>query len=310
MQNLNDRLAAYLGKVHDLEEANSELEKKIAEWYERSGAGTGDGDQRDYSKYYVTIDNFRKQIIAAVTVNARLVLQIDNARLAADDFKLKYDTEVTLRQSAEADSNGLRRVLDEMTMTRADLEMQVESLNEDLKYMKKNHKEDMNAVQDTTTGDIDVQINAAPGVDLTTLLNKMRAEYEALAEENRKDIEAWFNEQSQELNRQINTSVEETSSNKSEITELRRSLQSLEIEFQSQLSLKQSLEATLAEVEGRYCGQLSQVQGVISNVEGQVLHIRDDMESQNREYEQLLNMKIRLENEIETYRSLLDGDEG
>ncbi|KAM4844979.1 keratin, type I cytoskeletal 10 [Thomomys bottae] len=307
MQNLNDRLASYLDKVRALEESNYELEGKIKEWYEKHG-NSSQREPRDYSKYYQTIEDLRNQILSLTTDNANVLLQIDNARLAADDFRLKYENEVTLRQSVEADINGLRRVLDELTLTKADLEMQIESLTEELAYLKKNHEEEMRDLQNVSTGDVNVEMNAAPGVDLTQRLNNMRSQYEQLAEENRKDAEAWFNEKSKELTTEIDSNIEQMSSHKSEITELRRTVQGLEIELQSQLALKQSLEASLAETEGRYCMQLSQIQAQISSLEEQLQQIRAETECQNTEYQQLLDIKIRLENEIQTYRSLLEGE--
>uniref|UniRef100_A0A452SUX6 Keratin 12 n=1 Tax=Ursus americanus TaxID=9643 RepID=A0A452SUX6_URSAM len=309
MQNLNDRLASYLDKVRALEEANAELENKIREWYETRGSGTGDpGSQSDYSKYYPLIEDLRNEIISASIGNAQLILQIDNARLAAEDFRMKYENELALHQSVEADINGLRRVLDELTLARADLEMQIENLTEELAYLKKNHEEELQSFRAGGPGEISVEMDAAPAVDLTRLLNNMRAQYEAIAEQNRKDAEAWFIEKSGELRKEISTNTEQLQSSKSEVTDLRRAVQNLEIELQSQLATKKSLEVSLAEVEGDYCGQLSQVQQLIGSLEEQLLQVRADTEHQNADHQRLLNAKARLELEIETYRRLLDGE--
>ncbi|KAE8574782.1 hypothetical protein XENTR_v10003577 [Xenopus tropicalis] len=237
MQNLNDRLASYLEKVRALEASNADLEGKIRTWHEKqTGTGLGAGS-KDYSKYFEIISELRGKIHGATVDNATVTLQIDNARLAADDFRLKFENELALRQSVEADIAGLRRVLDELTLARGDLEMQIESLTEELAYLKKNHEEEMMHAKSQSAGKVSVEMDAAPGVDLTNILNNMRADYEILAEKNRRDAELWFTQKSGELKKEISVGVEQVQASKSEITELKRSLQSLEIELQSQLAM-------------------------------------------------------------------------
>lgn len=58
MQNLNDRLASYLDKVHSLERDNAELELKIREWYENQAPGPS----YNYSEYYKLIEDLRDQV--------------------------------------------------------------------------------------------------------------------------------------------------------------------------------------------------------------------------------------------------------
>ncbi|KAJ1135741.1 hypothetical protein NDU88_002173 [Pleurodeles waltl] len=307
MQNLNDRLAAYLNKVRDLENANAELERKIKEWYAKQRPAP---EERDYSKYFKQIADLQAKILAAQVANASVVLQIDNARLAADDFKLKYENELMLRQSVETNINGLRRVLDELTLAKSDLESEVENLNSELAALKKNHEEEMKGHQSDSQGDVTVEMHAAPGINLLALLTKTREQYEKLAEENRRRAEEEFNQRSAELKQQISTGAEEVQSSKIMVSELRRTLQSLEIELQAQLAMKSSLESNLAETEGGYCSQLAELQGKISIIEEQLVELREQTEHQSDEYNQLLDIKSRLEQEIATYQRLLEGSGG
>ncbi|XP_058434719.1 keratin, type I cytoskeletal 28 isoform X1 [Marmota monax] len=322
MQNLNDRLASYLDNVRALEEANAELERKIKSWYEKYGPGSCRGLDHDYSRYHLTIEDLKNKIISSTAANANVILQIDNARLAADDFRLnsltyteinttappRYENELTLHQNVEADINGLRWVLDELTLCRTDQELQYESLSEEMTYLKKNHEEEMQALQCAAGGNVNVEMNAAPGVDLTVLLGNMRAEYEALAEQNRRDAEAWFQEKSATLQQQIFDDAGAATSARTELTEMKRTLQTLEIELQSLLATKRSLECSLTETEGNYCTQLAQIQAQIGALEEQLHQVRTETEGQKLEYEQLLDIKVHLEKEIETYCRLIDGD--
>ncbi|XP_006833750.1 PREDICTED: keratin, type I cuticular Ha4-like [Chrysochloris asiatica] len=305
MQLLNDRLSSYLEKVRQLERENAELEGRIREFTQKQVPYASP----NYQSYFRTIEQLQQKILSSKAENTRMVLQIDNAKLAADDFRTKYQAEHSMRQLVEADINSLRRMLDELTLCKSDLESQAESLKEELLQLKQNHEQEVNALKSQLGEHLNVEVDAAPNVDLNRVLNEMRSQYEALVENNRRDVEEWFAKQTEELNKQVASSSEQLQSSQAEIMELRRTVSSLEIELQAQHNLKDSLENTLTETEARYSSQLSQVQNTITNVESQLSEIRCDLERQNQEYQVLLDVKARLESEINTYRSLLESED-
>ncbi|CAL8282374.1 unnamed protein product [Boreogadus saida] len=306
MQNLNDRLATYLKKVSDLQQANSALELKIHGFVDsKSGPTT-----RDYSAFFVIIKELQDKILDAITLRATVILSLDNAKLAADDFRVKYENELGMRQSVEADIAGLRMLMNELGMAKTDLTMQIESLTEELAYMKKNHEEDLLSARAQMSGQVNVEVQAAPQVDLTAILDDLREQYEASAAKNRKELEVWFQAKSEAISVEVAEAEMTVKTTSSEMKDVKSSLQALEIELQSQLSMKASLEASLADVQNRYGMRLAGYQNQVSSMEEQLVQLRGDLERQGQEYQMLLDIKSRLEMEIAEYRRLLDGEGG
>ncbi|KAG8512892.1 Keratin, type I cuticular Ha7 [Galemys pyrenaicus] len=340
MQFLNDRLANYLGKVRQLERENAELETKIQEWSKCHESTICP----DYQSYFRTIEELQQRvglgrpgrgrwgeegglcqnlkglrslgslelehiILCSKAENARLVVQIDNAKLAADDFRTKYKSELSLRQVVEADMCGMHKLMDDMSLAKADLEAQQESLKEEQLSLKSNHEQEVKILRCQLGDKLRIELDTEPSVDLVRVLEEMRCQYETMVETNRRDVEQWFQAQSEGISLQATSCSEELQCCQSEILELRCTVNALEVERQAQHNLKDCLQNSLCEAEDRFGTELAQMQSLISTVEEQLAEIRSDLERQNQEYQVLLDVKARLECEINTYRTLLESED-
>lgn len=97
--------------------------------------------------YLKTIEELRAQIYTNSVGIACIVLKTDNACLATDDFRLKYETELAMNQSVENDIHGLCEVIKDTNVTQLQLKMEIETLREKLLFMKKNHEGEVNGLQ-------------------------------------------------------------------------------------------------------------------------------------------------------------------
>nr|KAF6355223.1 hypothetical protein mMyoMyo1_011412 [Myotis myotis] len=113
--------------------------------------------------YFKIPEDLRAQVFASSVGNAYIILQIDNAYLAADDFRVKYEMELAMYHSVERNIQGSNRSL----MTPISLSCswrQIKAFKEELLFMKNNYKEEVNGLQNQIansglTGELDAQIS-------------------------------------------------------------------------------------------------------------------------------------------------------
>ncbi|NXG58081.1 KT222 protein, partial [Hemiprocne comata] len=96
---------------------------------------------------------------------------------------------------------------------------------------------------------------------------------------------------------------------RAELSEARRQWHHMQIEIESLHAVEKGLERSLRATEQQYHMQLQHLEAEIECLEKELLDVRRGIEKQLQEHEILLNTRMKLEEEIATYRSLLEQEE-
>ncbi|XP_065098116.1 keratin, type I cytoskeletal 19-like [Paramisgurnus dabryanus] len=292
MQNLNSRLASYLTTMKLLETKNAELEEKIREWCESHTHSTS-----DHAHYLATIKDLKEQFNLVAKENAMVIMTVENAGLAAEDFKMKYEYELFMRKDIEADVAGLRTVLDKLTLERSDLELKYEGHKEDLVYLEKKHDEDLADVRNKAVK-LNVEVDAAPSMDLHKAITGKPEDLNAAAKEYLKELEDWYKNRGKKPQKEEITNDDELQNSIKHLRELKNEYQQLEIDLQFQQKMRIVDESTLEERNAQYGSQLTNLQVHVTSLEDQLSFFRSKYAQKKQEYDTLLNIKTRLEQEM------------
>ncbi|XP_061584586.1 uncharacterized protein krt222 [Cololabis saira] len=339
------RLQAFLDQVNRLQEENLHLETQISQWVTRTNARN-----RDWTRQDQTVRELRAQAGRLLAGNAHLYLQLDNttARAAAAHARFEAEQSSTkrlqqqvalLRESRRKEDESCSALQAECRRSVTELQQMNQEFEVCALQLQPSGSCDAPVASSASSAASAASAASAPtqqqqqdedgaAMELSRLLHRPRA----LSDQSRLHLvpgsvstpapgsagpcwagaavssRAARDEDSAWV--QVNLGDSALREARAELAEARKQWSSLQVEIQTLHALEQGLETSLHHTQQLYSSQLQDLSQVVSGLEGELDQVRTGLSAQRQRHSQLLNTKMRLEREINTYRRLLEREEG
>ncbi|XP_069093709.1 keratin-like protein KRT222 [Pleurodeles waltl] len=308
MKELNERLAGYIAHLGKLEEANLELERKILQQLEKEDPKSADWSQKEQ-----VCRDLVRSISEAKMKNASLAMDIHCKEMDLNHFKKRCETEHAYRKHLGMKKEMLQEMEAEVSQLIPTLQAAYEAVSRENASLKLDHEEALRSRLQSARPRDEVLVAAenGSGMALSQLLGELRVRYEDLLfrSPTPRGLPAARAQLEKEATKSLEKDEADLKEARAELKAARRQWMNLQVEMESLHAKEKGLHKSLAAMEQQYRSQLDGLSTVIEGLEAELQDVRQSMRNQLEQNEDLLNTKMRLEQEIQTYRSLLEGEE-
>ncbi|XP_063787935.1 neurofilament light polypeptide [Pseudophryne corroboree] len=304
LQDLNDRFANFIERVHELEKRNKVLEAELHLLRQKHSEPS-----RLRSLYEQEVRQLR--LAHEEATGDRQSLRSERERLedALRVLQARYEEEALSREDAEARLLEVRKEADAAALARVELEKRMDSLLDEIAFLKKVHDEELAQLQaQIQYAQISLEVDVSKP-DLSSALRDIRAQYEKLAAKNMQSAEEWFKSRFTVLTQSAARNTDAVRSAKDEVSETRRQLKVKGLEIDACRGVNDALQRQIQDVEDKQSSEIAGMQDAINRLEDELRNTKSEMARYLKEYQDLLNVKMALDIEIAAYRKLLEGEE-